>query len=495
MLFRSLLIPVLCLALLTAAIGPTWAQVVERAATAPSAPFATATEPQLAADTIAFYRFDPAGLQPPAGWLGPLMQLLDAAGVVRLEEQPVADGLLVATMLASYPHTTALLDLTASRHIPGQIDLATIRAVTVLDAPGRHPQLRQTLESILKHYGRVEDRLQTIIDLPGDRRGIRYRLADWPEWMSLEWFADAQQFYFGLGTDSLHHWFQRQRPMASEPRLARHRQAVADPKNTAPMIEFFVDFQRLRSAMPTLFRTGRTTPLLKLLQLENAHEVMLHGRWARSFLILEMTTFDSLRTRRTPLSLDAWPSDAGMPQPEADLLIAAPVDWPWVVNRAMQIAWLFKEPEDRPAYDKDLATYFKATGVDLAEHLKRYRPYLFVSNYPRPWLPVPGALSAYAPLRDAAQNEPAAREFRALMSPLIKTDQSIYGPDDVAVIHDEATDVFYLDSPLRRLFKAPAWGWGRYDGVAVLIESYSPPAVLLNRQALDPEAKPVPAAQ
>ncbi len=482
MLLSRLLTILLCLSL---PLG--MADVVSAQATAGVLPAA-----QLPADTIAFYRFDPAQLQPPAGWLPPLMQLLDAAGVVRLEEQPVADGLLIATVLASYPHTVALLDLSASRHIPGQLDLASLHAVVVIDAPGQHPQLLRTLESILVHYGQADTRQQSVIDLPDQRRGVRYRLADWPAWMSLEWFADAHRFYFGIGTNSLQRWFERAQPLAEEPRLKRHWEAVADPKRTASMLECFIDLSRLRQAMPTLFRTGRTTPLLRLLELDEAREVMLHGRWADSFLVLEMTTFDGSKTRRTPLTLDAWPSDAGMPKPEADFIIAAPLDWPWAVNKAMQIVWLTKEPDDRPVYDKDLQDYFKATGVDLTEHLKRYRPYLFISSFPRPWLPVPGALSAYAPLREASENEAAKRELLALMKPLMKDGpDSPYKSEDVAVLRDEATGVYYLDSPLRRIFKAPAWGWGEHQGVGVLIESYSPPAVLANRHALQGEA-PVP---
>ncbi|MEX0776970.1 MAG: hypothetical protein WD042_14790 [Phycisphaeraceae bacterium] len=442
--------------------------------------------PTLPPETIAFCRVDPTGLESGGAWLLPMMQLLDAAGVVRLQEQPIADGLLLATLVGSRPHTIALLDIKGARHQPREIELERIQAVIAVDAPGQFVQMRQALETTLGHYGSPERREQSAIALPGQRQAVRYRHGDWPAWMSLEWTADAQRFYFGLGTGSLERWFTDARPVDDEPRLAAHRQALAAPAGQRRMIELFIDMAQMRQALPTLFRTGRTTPVLRLLGLEQASQIALHGRWADRFLVMDLTTLTGHRLDRQSLTLDHWPGDAGLPQPEAKFLLAAPLDWPKTINLIMQLVWLGHEVPDRDDYEQELKTYFQATGVELGKHLRHYRPYLLVSNYPSPWVPVPGAATVYAPLKSDADRGAAAREFVGLMKPVIKTGQN-YSITDVAVTYDPASKVYYLDSPLRRVFKAPAWGWAvPKDASPVLIVSYSPPAVLANRQVLQP---------
>lgn len=159
---------------------------------------------------------------PPTTWLPPLIRVLDTVGVLSADNQPVADGNLIASFLGTYRHRVTLLDLKAYRHLPREVVIERLQLVLVLEAPGAFARIRQTLQTILGHYGRPENRRQTLIRLPGRRIGVRYRDRTWPPWQSFEWTAAAQRFYFAIGQGTLAEWFEADRPGDADPRLATH---------------------------------------------------------------------------------------------------------------------------------------------------------------------------------------------------------------------------------------------------------------------------------
>ena len=239
-------------------------------------------------DMLMYYRFDPTGFQPPALWLAPLIRMLDATGVVAAEDKPIADGILIASFLGSYRHELVMFDLKAYRYQPQELIVQQLQLVLAIDAPGQFAQIRQSLETILSHYGRPRQRRQTSFELPAKRFAVRYRGDDWPPWLTLEWAADPRRFYLGIGHGSLQRWFGAAGPVAHDARLDRHREHLDhDPQ---PFLEIFADFDSLRAAVPTLFETGRTSPMLGLFELDGASQWMLHGRWSDTFLKLDVTT-------------------------------------------------------------------------------------------------------------------------------------------------------------------------------------------------------------
>ncbi len=435
---------------------------------------------KLPGGAMAFVEMDPSGFGPTTAWLASMLRTLDAAGVVRAEDRGVADTLLAATILGSYPHTIALLDLKAQRFVPGKVEIDKLQAVLVLDAPGRSPDLLRTLRTILLHYGTADMRQQTTIDLPGGRQAVRYRLADWPAWMALEWTADARTFVLGIGEGSLQQWHDRDG--GDDAHVAAHVAAMAHlPAGDATrprMLRGFADLLRLRAAAPTLFRTGRLTPMLDALGLDDADRVMLQARWKDSFLVLAGTAQRGDRTTAAALSLDHWPDDAGVPMPPGAFHLVAPMDGPIVARRLNALIRMMRNDDDWDDYDRFVATHYGDELDRLTDHVARYRPLLLVSDHPKAWLPVPGTATAYLVLREDAAAEMAAGELQMLLAPAVRTPDD--PPDAVAIVTDPATGVQWLDSPMRSLFKSPAWGWHH----RVLIASYSPLAVLENQRWL-----------
>jgi hypothetical protein len=434
------------------------------------------------AGTVAFVQADPRGFGPSSTWLASMLRMLSAAGVVRAEDRPVADAVLVATLLGSHPHTLALLDLKAERFVPGDVEIDALQAVVSVAAPGRHGEFRQTLQTVLLHYGKPEARQQTTIDLPGGRQGVRYRLTDWPEWMAIEWAADAQTFTLGVGEGSLQQWFARD-DVGDDPRVTPHLQAMAAmPAGNADhalMLRLFADLDQLRASAPTLFATGRLTPLLRAFDLDAAARVALQARWKNTFVVMAGTASSEAEgVTAAELTLDHWPDDAGVAMPPGGFHLVAPMDGPRAAVRLNSLVRILRKDSHWRDYDRFVRDHFGRRLERLTDHVARYRPLLLVSDHPKAWLPVPGTATAYLVLRENEPIAPAAEELQALLAPAIRT------PDDpadaVAIVTDPATGVQWLDSPMRALFKSPAWAWQD----RVLIASYSPVAVLENRRWL-----------
>jgi hypothetical protein len=440
---------------------------------------------------LAYYHADPLRFNPSSAWMGGFIRLLDAAGVVPLREQPVADGVLAATVLGTYSHSVTLLDLRAARGAPGEVRIDRAQAVLTIDAPGQSASLRRTLATILSHYGQPGDREQSALPLPGGRQGVRYRIKGWPAWVALEWYSDEDRFHVAVGAGALARYFEEVEGGRRSDSLADHRQSVRAGAATRPAndpVELYVNLAALRGSAPTLFQTGRLTPILELLGLRGDDSWMLHGWWSGRFLMFAVTTGRGGKTSVRVLTRDTWPEDAGVPRPEANFYLVAPIDWPEAAARLLRLASLTLEPADRAAFDRLVAGYRRAAGVDPAVFLHQLRPVLLMSDYPRAWLPVPGTATIYAPLAGGVSDPEARAQFVALMRPIVEGFESAAttpaDPRSLKVIHDDRADVYWLDSPLRQLFKAPAWGWVAGTQGGVLVSSFSPAAVLENRRWL-----------
>ena len=455
-----------------------------------------AADSALQGGAMAFVTTDPRGFGANSAWVGPLLRVLDGAGVVRAEDRGVADAVLAMTLLGTYPSTVALLDLKAARYEPRKLLIDELAAVVSVEVsgPAGLVECRQTLQTILSHYGENGDREQTALQLPGDRRGVRYRLRNWPGWMAVEWAVDGQRFVVGVGEGSLKRWFDAGADVAGEDvpgAASRHEAAMRElPAGDAAlprMLAAYADVAALRASAPTLFRTGRLTPTLSVLGLDDADSVMLQARWRDTLLATagSVTRGDATTTR--VLSLDHWPDDAALQLPPAPGIspgpppgrfhMAIPMDVPAVARAVVELIGISKEDDDRAAYRRWVDTQYgdAPDRPGLTAPLRHYRPMLLVSDYPKAWLPVPGTATVYFTLTDDASLDAARDDLDTLLAPALHRPGD--APDAVAVVSDPATGVAWLDSPMRGLFKAPAWGWaGR-----TLIMSYSPVAVLQNR--------------
>ena len=450
-----------------------------------------------------YYRFDPSGFRPPTAWLAPLIHMLNAAGIVRSEDVPVADGILLSSHLGSLRHEVTMLEIQAFRHKPRKLIFQRLKMVLVLHAPGQFAQLRESLATMLAHYSGSNEIDQSEIELPGDRFGLRYRADHWPPWLMFEWTADAQRFYFAIGEGTLEQWFASNQPMAEHADFTAHRRQVKALPQAPRFFEMFADLERLREAVPSLFRVGRTTPILRLFELDKADQWMLHGRWSDTFLIFDVTTLQKDGYSHRNLSLDHWPVETNVSPPNGRFHVVAPINWPEAVSRTIDTVRLVYKSPKRPRFDRSMKQYHQKTGIDLADFASTFQPYLLLSDYPKSWLAIPGTATVYMSMKDEVQAPAVHAQFRRLMEPLLSNqgedphgaavpDELIDHPptlthhrDDLGVAHDSTTGLYWLDSPMRQLFKAPAWGWSNTRGGdpgRILIGSYSPTAVLQNRQ-------------
>lgn len=440
-------------------------------------------------DPLAFVRVDPRRFAASPAWLAALLRITSQSGVIRPEDQAVVDAVLVATTLGTHPHLLTLLDLgDVGRDERGRLTVGRLQAIVSIHAPGRLADLRRSMQTILSHYGDPARRRQAPLQLPDGRAGVHYRVDDWPSWLCVDWFAEGDTLHVGLGRDTLARWLAA--PRGSPPVVQPHLDALADlPAGHADrplLLRGFVDFARLRRQAPTLFHTGRLTPILQTLSLQDADQVMIEGRWHGTLAVLGLTVARADAVRAMPLTLDHWPADAAVPQPPGRFHLVATLGDPGWVRRIVELVKYTKEPSDRAKVDRWVRQHWGPDAARLIEHVQRYEPMLLVSDHPRSWLPLPGTATLYAALRPGENAAEAEAELASLLAPAMHAGEA----DDVTIVRDAPTGLAWLDSPVRGLFKSPAWGWAEDAARPTLIVSYSPHAVLANRRWLTETRRP-----
>ena len=488
---RNALRPLLLATLIAGVmIPPTGAAGVD--ATAPHGADAVPTD-RSRLRPVAMYQFDPRSLDPPGRWLPTLMRLLDTAGVIRAEDQPVADGVLLGTMLGGMKHRVVVLDCSLARYIPREVHVRRLAIVVEIEAPQRFPEIRQALKQVLGNYGSPDERESGVIDLPGDRQGVRYRFKDWAPWASLSWTADADRFYFALADGALAQWIEHRDDILADPLFQEHRAAAPIEDEQHSLVELYVNLAQFERTAHTLFETGRTAPLLELLDLEDTGHVMVHGRSDSTFLVLDVTRQRGPTLTTQPLTIDHWPAPTGLAKPPSDFHLVAPIEPAALARFVLDLIRLIYEPPDRAAFVEAIDRHQQRTGVNIVDLAGSVGDHLLVASFPRAWLSLPGMSSVYLPLNPDADPNAARRDLATLLQPLAKSlpDQGP-PPPQLGIVRHPPSQVSWLDSPMRQLFKAPAWGWLRRETDEALIISFSPQAVLTNRQWLNaqPAAPP-----
>jgi len=438
---------------------------------------------------VAMYQFDPQNLHPPGRWLPTLLRLLDTTGVIRAEDQPVADGVLMGTLLGGMKHRVIVLECSLARYVPREVHVRRLAIVVEVEAPARFPEVRAAMTQVLGNYGSPDERESGVIDLPGDREGVRYRFTDWAPWAALAWTADEQRFYFTLADGALAHWLEHRETILADPLFQKHRTAAPIEDDQHSLVELYVNLDQFERSAHTLFETGRTTPLLKLLDLENTGHVMVHGRSDATFLVLDVTRQRGDRITTQPLTIDHWPDSTGIAKPPSDFHLVAPIDAGELTQFVLDLIRLIYEPPDRAAFVEAIGRHQKQTGIDIIELAESVGDHLLIASFPRAWLSLPGMSSVYLPLSPHADTTATRRKLAALLQPMVKSLPAEGPPSpQLGIVRHPPSEVSWLDSPMRQLFKAPAWGWLHRDTDEALIVSFSPQAVLTNRQWLNAQA-------
>ena len=432
---------------------------------------------------LAVIEADPTPLGPAPQWLPALLRVVDAAGLLRPEDRAFTDATLVAATLGSYPHRIALLDLTARRDGKGADHLTGLQLALTLRNSADTTPLRQTLETLLRQRGPAVPYTQEPFTLAGGLPAVRYHRSDWPAWLCVEWAADGGRFHVGVGAGALQRWLALRE--VGEDVFAAHDRAAGLLEDSdaaadgARIFRALVDLDRLRQVAPLVLGQGRVRSLLVLFGFEDRGALALDAKLAERVVWLTSSTRRGDTTTAAALTAARWPADAAVPPPPGTFNLAAPLDWPAALVRARQVLAILRG--DGPPTARERAT--ERLLATLAEQAGAFEPWLLISDHPRSRLPIPGAASVYVPVRAGMDAAAAAERLEASIAALPR-DPEQNPARRLGVAHHEQAGVWWLDSPARALFKAPAWGWATAGPRHVFILSFSPKAVLENRHWL-----------
>ncbi len=458
-------------------------------------------------DAIAMYHLDPRafeGSAEVAQFLPAAVNLGKSMGVIDSKFFPIVDGLSAASMAGAVPHSLCVLSLdaeydeTASRGF--RID--ELQAVLVLHTAADHRSYLSGLQTILNHYAPPksadadEDHQssQRLFTLPDGTSAGRYLPADRPIWQTIEWASTADAFIVGLGHGAIEKWVRNQAATTKNRIVALHHAKLTnldvDPRElnkveTQSFLSMWINFDRLHEVVPDIVAQGRPRRMLTTWQLDNARNWMWHGRRRGKYLLFDITWQRRSDQRdvvaHRSLTLGHWPGDLQLPEPTCDFVAVIPMDFAQVYERIIQAYRATMSPSKLPAYDELLLSHRRRHRTTYEHLWPAFKPYLILSNFPAPPVPVPGACTVYFELEG---KRPNARIVQNRMDSILKTFLKSPTPQDMgdsAVRYDRKNRLYYLQLERSGMLRIPAWGWAenRY-----LIGGWGPPVVTTSREWL-----------
>lgn len=400
------------------------------------------------------------------------------------------EGLLAASEVGGRKHTLCLLELDAERAESGTgmaprtlwmaleletgVDhaaiLRTIRAILIGDSPTRQPA----------------NATQRELELPGGIRGVAYREAGWSDWREISWASTERAFVIGLGRGALERWFEAQQtPEAATPTWRDHVGSVDQSRPSGDVFfQAYMNLDRIREGFPDAFVEGRTKRVLEAVDLSNARDVMLHGRWIdkdRTGIGIPMIAADITWSARSEapgfvrvmaISEASWPSGAvTMKPPPGSYVILIRADWDRWVRTALDLVPAASRTTSTWRRHLSIRRWLRDNGAQLDAFLAMLQPWVVVSDVPTPVTPMPGAATFFAELRPGVTAEQASNAFRHLLS--------IHG--EKIVIQD---GVWWFKVDPAGVLRIPAWGFVGTKDRPVMVGGWGPPVVTENRKRL-----------
>lgn len=466
------------------------------------------------ADSVAFWRLDPSRFAANRGDPATKAQRqvliagLRAAvlsGVIKNERASRAlEGLLAASEVGGRPHTLCLLDLDATRPASGEgMDVRTLRMVIEIESVGDHAALLRSLRAILLGDPSPDDApgAQRELKLPGGARGVAFRRPEWSGWHEVAWASTDRAFIIGLGEGAIERWLKAQTPppdgrgSGGEPPWGAHETFVENSRPHGEVFfEAYLGLDRVRQAFPEAFVDGRVRRMLEALDLGNARDVALHGRWidvppeethgAGAPLIAADVTWSARSetpgiVHGLPISESRWlPKSVSMSPPQGSYLIVMRADWYGWIRKSLDMYVATSPGSKELRHRHAAASWLRRNDGRLRSFASKLAPWLVISDVPTPVTPIPGAATLFAELRRGVSVESIEGDLLELVGAnreRIKVEDGVwwYGVDPGGVL------------------RIPAWGFVGSRQNPIMVGGWGPPVVTENRKRLgDPRRQP-----
>jgi len=455
-----------------------------------------ASPPAIPTHALAYYRLDPTDFQSNAAPFLPIMlRLAEDQGLIDSEFYPVFDGILAAGTAGAVPDTLCLLDLDAEYNSPAKngFRINTLKAVLILETKEGHHGFLKTLGTIVSHYDQNKngDTPQPFT-LPNGQKGVRYRADHWEEWQVLEWAslsATNNGFIVGFGHGSIEQWVNTQHRPPDQEFIDQHRRAVPDGPSES-FIEVYLNLDQCRTLMPELVAQGILRDLLVTWKLDNARDWMLHGQRSGKYLATDLTW----RRRSDPTdhiahrsaTLGHWPSDLTMSQPPGEYLVVIPIDFDPAFDRLLDFSMAVSGSDPSSSLTRNIKRYQVRKRTTFEPMWSAFQPYLVLSDYPAPTIPIPCATTVYAEIKPSASERMTQSRFEALckqffpMSTVSRPTDESKSPDGTVIRYDRKERLYSLQYKQLEWLRFPCWGWADRN----FILSWEPNAVIENRRLL-----------
>lgn len=448
---------------------------------------------------VAFYRFAPEQFESAnavASFLPLAIQLGAGTGLINESFRPLFDGLAAAAIAGAVPHSITI------HNFDGQFDpeaknnfrITELQAVLSLETPANHRTYLQSLAQILSHYQTAENnprqKLQSIIQLKNGQTVGRFLFENGTTWQALEWASTAEAFYVGIGIDSIKtHLAQIAGPATARP-FAEHFKFPDATPAANHFLALFVNLEKLHTTLPEVLAQGRPRRMLTTWKLDNARNYFLHGRIRGKYLHFEITyerRSDPARiVHHRPLTLNHWPGSLELPEPPGDFLIVIPIQFEAAFNRSSNAYRATLSPPKLAAFNDQMKKYQHQNRAALQTLWDGFKPFIIISNYPKPPVPIPGAATLYL---EMVSKNPSSPIMQNCLEAILETFLKSPTPEKLgqaAIRYDKKERLYYLQLEKTGNLRIPTWAWiaNRY-----LIAGWGPPVIETNRNWLEAQER------
>ena len=222
-------------------------------------------------------------------------------------------------------------------------------------------------------------------------------------------------------------------------------------------------------------------------KLDNARNWFFHGRRKGGYLLFDLTwerrSDPNREVHHRVLTLDQFPKDElELPEPPGDFVAVIPMNFQAAFDRIMSAYRATLSPSKLDAFDARMKVYERNNHTTFRALWSSLKPYLVISNSPKPPIPVPGAATLYFELDG---KNPNARAMQNRLESLLKIFMTSSNPKKLgesAVRYDRETQSYYLQLERADRLRIPSWGW---VGNRFLVAGWGAPVVMQNRDRIE----------
>jgi hypothetical protein len=361
-------------------------------------------------DTLGFVELDPTAFRgavpgDQGGILGLGIDAMQSFGVLPEQASVITDAIGLASVAGNHRSCVAVLDAQFATDPPGSVVCKSSQLVWVIDTGGRAEESKAIVEKltrVLDHYSTratVKQELKKTAE--SNREFVQLRDTRWPEWLTLAWTQQGNQFVLTLGGGAMEH-FLADRPVGGIPWAdtvaaedAKAKQLGEEAAGGKIVARAYVSSKAFRERFPVMGDRSTAGQVMKRLEMDKEDAGLLTARLKGRVISIDHASIAPGRTTVEPWTVPVnGELLKGVPK-EATAYLAIKMDWEKFFDRVSGVCDVVLKTSADDPIAKQAETFAARQGVELRKDiLRKLSPVVLVHDSPAHPLKLPLMVTA-----------------------------------------------------------------------------------------------------